>query len=198
MFSPQRETVALNHYGSAPSPSTDRKESEEMYETVASNTTAVIESRENEGFDDCQGHETFEERAVDVGELEEISKLVDEKLGKNKPNIKERRVRFDLRGGIDRKERKERRAAMGHVPDIIVITEEGTRGDRMKMDEGEKGRAVVDDEDGNSDDDGNTPADITSVFDDGTSIGIRSGNPQRPGSPRMFAVSDKEGTVVEL
>lgn len=195
---PQKETVALNHYGSAPSPPTDHKESKEIYETVESvtgNATAVMEnvkSRENAGFDDCQGEEKFQESAVDVGDLEETSKIVGEKpeLG-----MKERRVRFDLRGGVDRKERKQRRAAMGHVPDIIVITEKGTRGGKIKVDEREKGGEVVDDEDGNNDDDGNVPADITSVFDGGSSIG---NPPQSPGSPHMSAVSDEEGTVVEI
>ena len=195
MLFPQKETVALNHYGAAPSPPTDHKESKEIYETVesvTSNATAVMEnvkSRENAGFDECQGEEKFKERAIDVGDQEEISKTVHEKPTKKEPSMKERRVRFDLRGGVDRKERKQRRAVMGHVPDIIVITEKGTRGEKIKVDEREKGGEMVDD------DDGNIPADITSVFDDGTSIG---NPPQSPGSPRMSAVSDEEGTVVEI
>ena len=201
MLFPQKETVALNHYGSAPSPPTYHKESKEIYntvESVTSNATAVkenVKSRENAGFDDCQGEEKFEERAVDVGDLEEISKTDDEKPAKKEPSMKERRVRFDLRGSVDRKERKKRRAVMGHVPDIIVITEKGTRGAKMKVDEREKGGEAMDDQDGNNDDDGNRPADITSVFDGGSSMG---NPPQSPGSPRMSAVSDEEGTVVEI
>ena len=166
--------------------------------SVTSNATAVVEnvkSRENAGFDECQGEEKVEERAVDVGDLEEISKTVGEKPAKKEPSMKERRVRFDLRGGEDKKERKQRRAVMGHVPDIIVITEKGTRGGKMKVDEREKGGEVMDDQDGNNDDDGNIPADITSVFDGGSSIG---NPPQSPDSPRVSVVSDEEGTVVEI
>lgn len=208
MFPQRRETVALNNYGSAPSPLPDPMESSETYETVASvttNTTTVIEnveSHDNAGFDDSQREDRVEERPGE-GERQEMTKVaVDEKPDRKEALInKNRRVRFDLRGVKEKKQRKERRAAMGHIPDIIVISEEAARsGNQVEMDRLDKRRAADEDEEGaNGDGDEDMPSDITSVFDDSRKIARGSGNQaQEPLSAHVSAISDEEGTIVDM
>ena len=182
-------------------------ESSETYETVASvttNTTTVIEnveSHDNAGFDDSQREDRVEERPGE-GERQEMTEVaVDEKPDKKEAINKDRRVRFDLRGVKEKKQRKERRAAMGHIPDIIVISEEAARSENhLEMDKLDKRRAADEDEEGaNGDGDEDMPSDITSVFDDSRKIARGSGDQaQEPLSAHVSAISDEEGTIVDI
>ena len=217
----------MNHYGAAPISSHDHNESSETYETLESVTTKArtvindLESHENagfddnqgqkkveEGFDDNQGQKKVEERLEQEGQRQCISKSVEEQPDKKEANNKNRRVRFasDLSGSEERKvTRKQRRSAMGQIPDIIVITEQerargGNHGNQV-LDEYEKRQAVVDDEkkDDTGDGDDNMPADIISLFEDSRKVGRGSGDPaQRPTPSCASAVSDEEGAVVEI
>ena len=160
--------------------------------------------------------ETFVETALDLGDLEELEtrSSVESADTQDYGNAKERRVKFDLRGVENT---KQRHATMGRVPDIIIITGKGTG--KMTADKGEQGQRAEensdyedddnDDDDDDDDDDGdygdddgleNVPADITSVFADTNGTGRRWNQevPQASPSPHLSAVSDEEGTVVDI
>ena len=161
-----------------------------------------------EGFDDNQGQKKVEERPGQKGKRQCVSKSVEEKPDKREANNKNRRVRFasDLSGSEERKvTRKQKRSAMGQIPDIIVITEQerarGGNHGNQELDESEKEQAVVDDEKKDDTGDGhdNMPADITSLFEDSRKVGRGSGDPaQTPTSSYASTVSDEEGTVMEI
>lgn len=180
MFPQKREAVSLNHYESTPNSRIDRHEENEECDTIdslatkATTITKHVESHENAAFDDTQSRDKSEEKPR---EFREVS--VDTKPGKRGEKGKERRVRFDLRGA---KEKKGRRAAMGNIPDIIVISEEA--GGNLDFDETEKKRAYGERA---SDDDDELPADISSIFED-----------SRKSPATMPSFSDEEGTVVEI
>lgn len=189
----------MNHYGSTSSPRASRRKSKEICRTVESVTSSVVtdnvENHENAGFDSSQEEAKYHDRAIDVGDLEVISKSDDENPDKKEANGEERRVRFDLRGT---KAKKQKRKPMGHVPDIIVITKEGANWGKRMPDGGEMRRAVADSEAANGDYDEHMAADITSVFDDARSMSRFGDAGQRPGSEHLSAVSDEEGTVVDI
>ena len=214
LFFPQRQQiVALNHYELNPRPRTDYKKSDEGFEIVDSKadipTTIIdnVESHDNAGFEHSKEHHIFENK-LGEGKRQEIAKTVEKKLdkedeeGDNKAGTsKDRRVRFDLRGVKEKNERKEkkekkkRRLPMGQIPDIIVNTESGARSGSLNSEKSEGGRAAADD----SDDGENSPADITAVFEDPRKIRKESGNlAQNPAAADVSAVSDEEGTVVEI
>jgi len=182
LFSQRRKAVALNHYETTPHSCTDSSEGNEDCDTIhnLTNDPTTIErnteSHENAGFEHIQEHEKNE------GNLRvdrDISHPGDTKLEQSKIKGKNRKVRFDLRGA---KVRNERRAVIGNIPDIIVISEEAEAS--LQFDENERKRAGDEDV---CDDDDDMPTDLSSIFES---------------SSESFAsvstISDEEGTVVVI
>lgn len=185
LFSQKKKAVALNQYETTPHSRTDNNEGNEDCDTIdslATNATTItrnVESHENAGFEHSQEHDKSEEKP---GVDREISNPSDTKLDQSNVKGKDRRVRFDLRGA---KEKKERRAARRNIPDIIVISEEA--GLDLEFDKNEKKAAcdeeVYDDDDDNDD----MPTDLSSIFED-----------SRESFASVSTISDEEGTVVAI
>lgn len=144
---------------------------------------------------------TSKENAEDVGDLEGKDETCEGNLDyPDHVNNKQRRVRFDLRGFKDTKQRQE---AMGHVPDIIVITGKGTMTGNCKTtaDKDYERRQYVEgyDDVRDHEDDETLPTDITSIFTnakgaDRPSIGLSPTS----NSSSLSALSDEEGNVVDI
>jgi len=182
LFSQRRKAVALNNYETTPHSCTDSSQGNEECDTIhhlTTDATAIarnIESHENAGFEHIQEHEKNEGKPrVDRGS----SHPGDTVLEQSKMKGKNRKVRFDLRGAIAR---NERRAVIGNIPDIIVISEEAEA--NLQFDENERKRAGDEDV---CDDDDDMPTDLSSIFEN---------------SSESFAsvstISDEEGTIVVI
>jgi len=226
-------SITSNQYGPAPATSrtgpTEKRESNETAESEIKAMVRNVESYENAGFDEnLQKARNFEEKVVvdlhqrpevkedpdkhhtrktskenakDVGDLEGKDETCEGNLDyPDHVNNKQRRVRFDLRGFKDTKQRQE---AMGHVPDIIVITGKGTITGNCKTtaDKDNEKRQYVEGYDDVSDheDDETLPTDITSIFTnvkgaDRPSIGLSPTS----NSSSVSALSDEEGNVVAI
>lgn len=233
MFSQSKYSVTSNQYGPAPASSrtgpTEKRESNETAESEIKAMVRNVESYENAGFDenlqkarnfekkvvvdlhqrpkvkeDPDKHhtrKTSKENAKDVGDLEGKDETCEGNLDyPDHVNNKQRRVRFDLRGFKDTKQRQE---AMGHVPDIIVITGKGNMTGNCKTtaDKDDERRQYVEGYDDVSDheDDETLPTDITSIFTnakgaDRPSIGLSPTS----NSSSLSALSDEEGNVVDI
>ena len=233
LFSQSKYSVTSNQYGPAPATSrtgpTEKRESNETAESDIKAMVRNVESYENAGFDEnLQKARNFEEKVVvdlhqrpkvkedpnkhhkrktskenakDVGDLEGKDETCEGNLDyPDHVNNKQRRVRFDLRGFKDTKQRQE---AMGHVPDIIVITGKGNMTGNCKTtaDKDDERRQYVEGYDDVSDheDDETLPTDITSIFTnakgaDRPSIGLSPTS----NSPSLSALSDEEGNVVDI
>ena len=169
----------------SPHSRTDSNEGNEDCDTrdsLATNATVITrnaESHENAGFEHSREHDKSEEKP---GVDREISNPGGTKLDQSNVKGKDRRVRFDLRGA---KEKKERRAARRNIPDIIVISEEA--GMDLEFDKKDKKRACDEelcDDDGDGDD---MPTDLSSIFED-----------SRENLASVSTISDEEGTVVAI
>lgn len=109
------------------------------------------------------------------------------KLGENTPCYTRapntvRRVRFDLRGTKDRQ--GEKRTVRENFPDIVVISEKAEG--NCQLDEHERKRVCDNEEASDEDGKGKETAGVSSIFKD------------TRGSASVAAISDEEGTVVEI
>ena len=186
LFSQKRKAVALNHYEATPHSCTDRSEGNEDCDVIHSLTTDATaitrsaESHENAGFEHSQEHDKSKEKP---GVAREISSNPgDTEADQSNVKGKNRKVRFDLR---DAKMKNERRAVIGKIPDIIVISEEA--GAAAEFDHPERKRAcdegVCDDDDDNDD----MPTDLSSIFEK-----------SRDSVSSVSSISDEEGAVAAI
>ena len=189
LFSQKRKAVALNHYEATPNSCTDRSEGNEDCDVIHSLTTDATaitrraESHENAGFEHSQEYDKSKEKpgvarkiSSNPGDTEADQRKRQNVKGKN------RKVRFDLR---DAKMKNERRAVIGNIPDIIVISEEA--GAAAEFDHPERKRAcdegVCDDDDDNDD----MPTDLSSIFEK-----------SRDSVSSVSSISDEEGAVAAI
>ena len=185
LFSQKRKAVALNHYEATPHSCTDRSEENEDRDTIhslATDATAITrsaESHENAGFEHSQEHDNSKEKP---GVALKISNPGDTEADQSNVKGKNRKVRFDLR---DAKVKNERRAVIGNIPDIIVISEEPGAG--AEFDHNERKRACDEDVCGDNDDNDDMPTDLSSIFEN-----------SRESVSSVSTISDEEGAVVTI
>ena len=185
LFSQKKKAVALNHYETTPHSGNDPSEGSEDCDVIHSLTndataiTRSAESHENAGFEHSQEHDKSKEKP---GVDSKISNPSDTKPDQSNVKGKNRKVRFDLPGA---KVKNERRAVIGNIPDIIVISEEVGAG--AEFDHTERKRAcdegVCDDDDDND----NMPTDLSSIFEN-----------SRESFASVSTISDEEGAVVTI